>query len=459
MAVANDSEGSAYCAGTTSASFADTFGGGTYDAVVFKLTSRGTVEWVTHIGQALASSHSDVNDTSGADIATGIALDTAGNIFISGYTLGALGEANGGTYDIFFAKLNSRGVLQWLKQIGSVTEGTSVAVNSTAGAEATTGIVVDDSGNLYASGYTTDALGEAAGGGGLYDAFIIKLDTSGTVLWLTHVGDTTEGASGLVNDTSASELCHGIALNPDQDRVYCAGNTSGAYAEATGGGATDAFVLGLNAASGAVDSLWQVGAATVIASAPVLSAAGADSFYSVAVDSGGNVITGGTTTSSFAETGDASTDILLVKWDNAGNILWASQVGTDTETAESTVLDTSGTDQCRAVRIDNDGNVYCGGYTNAGLADTNGGIQDVIIASFTSSGAFRWIQQFGTNKVASGALTEVTADDQCLGLSVDSSGNVYCGGYTRGDFKETQGTGDLGDFLVLRMSATGEFSE
>ena len=53
---------------------------------------------------------------------------------------------------------------------------------------------MDNSGNIYCAGYTSGALGEANGGG--HDAFIMKLDSSGNLQWVTQLGDMTLGFAG-----------------------------------------------------------------------------------------------------------------------------------------------------------------------------------------------------------------------------------------------------------------------
>ena len=57
----------------------------------------------------------------------------------------------------------------------------------------------DDSGNVYCAGPTYGALGEANGEEG--DAFVMKLDFSGAIEWVTQLEDTTKGfVDGYLND-------------------------------------------------------------------------------------------------------------------------------------------------------------------------------------------------------------------------------------------------------------------
>ena len=55
-------------------------------------------------------------------------------------------------------------------------------------------VVLDDSGNIYCAGYTSGAMGEANGGN--YDAFVMKLNSSGDLQWVTQLGETTTANGG-----------------------------------------------------------------------------------------------------------------------------------------------------------------------------------------------------------------------------------------------------------------------
>ena len=173
-------------------------------------------------------------------------------------TGGSLGENRGGGYtDAFILKLNSSGVLQWVTQLGNKTLGFADGDNSEK--DHCTSVTVDDSGNVYCAGYTEGALGEANGGG--KDAFVMKLNSSGDLQWVTQLGDTTAANGG---DNSGNDYCESVALD-DSGNIYCAGYTDeactsvemdglgnstcvsytdGAIGEANGG-EEDAFILKL----------------------------------------------------------------------------------------------------------------------------------------------------------------------------------------------------------------------
>ena len=51
--------------------------------------------------------------TSSVDIGNGVTVDSSGNIYVTGYTMGSLdGNTNSGENDIFLLKYNSDGVKQ-----------------------------------------------------------------------------------------------------------------------------------------------------------------------------------------------------------------------------------------------------------------------------------------------------------------------------------------------------------
>ena len=83
---------------------------------------------------------------------------------------------------------------------------------------------MDSSDNIYCAGSTYGALGEA--NGGQYDAFVMKLDSSGSIQWVTQLGETTKGFVG--GDNSHSDSCNSIAVD-SSDNVYCTGSTSGSF--------------------------------------------------------------------------------------------------------------------------------------------------------------------------------------------------------------------------------------
>ena len=119
----------------------------------------------------------------------GIAVDSAGNAYVTGYTVStdfptanALFPTSGGPQDAFVTKLNPAGsALVYSTYLGG------------SGSDTGSAIAVDSSGNAYVTGSeftnfpTANALFAANGGG--IDAFVTKLNAAGSALvYSTYLG-------------------------------------------------------------------------------------------------------------------------------------------------------------------------------------------------------------------------------------------------------------------------------
>jgi hypothetical protein len=86
------------------------------------------------------------------------------------------------------------------------------------------------------------------------------------------------------------------------------------------------------------------------------------------------------------------------------------------------------------------------------LGEQGGGGKDAFVVKFNSSGQIKWIHQLGA--VTAPKLTTIAEnggsssfDDYYNAVSVDSSGNLYCAGETRGALGETNG-GNIDSFII-----------
>lgn len=379
--VAVDSSGNVYCGGTTYGDLGETKGGDA-DAFVVKLNSAGVVQWVSQIGTDTQTAIADVVDTSGGDFCNGVTVDNTGNVFCAGYTNGGLGETAGGLSDPFIVKLNSSGVVQWLRHVGDDTETASAFVNDSSGSETCSSVAIDGAGNVYCAGSTNGALGEASGGDS--DAFAMKLDASGNVVWLSQMGSATEVASAHVDDTSGFELFDGITVD-NAGNVYCGGATRGSFTETnvSGGGGYDALVVKLDS-TGTVVWASQLGNETAIASSQLISSAGWDVCNNVAIDSSGNVYCSGDAGNNLAEAAGAwAWDPMVIKLNSAGTLQWVRQLGSVTLSDPAYQGGSA-----YGVAVDANGSVYIGGeiYGTAGEAEGGAGTGDLFVAKFKSDG-------------------------------------------------------------------------
>ena len=117
------------------------------------------------------------------DEARGVALDGSGNVYVVGFTDGALpGQAGEGGADAFVRKLNPFGSEIWTRQFG------------TSGADWASGVAVDASGNVYVTGSTNGALpGQVSAGAN--DSFLRKYDSNGNEVWTTQFGTSANDSA------------------------------------------------------------------------------------------------------------------------------------------------------------------------------------------------------------------------------------------------------------------------
>ncbi|MBI5233711.1 MAG: SBBP repeat-containing protein, partial [Deltaproteobacteria bacterium] len=271
-AIAIDSSGNAYVTGTTlssdfpTASPIDGTANGSFDVFVTKLNASGTaLDYSTFLGG------------SDYDYGRGIAIDSSGNAYVTGWTSSSDfptaspfdGTWNGGS-DGFVTKLDSTGSV--------LTYSTFLGGNSD---DYGRGIAIDSSGNAYVTGWTWSSdfptVGPIDGVLSYEDAFVAKLNPSGSALvYSTYLGGGSD------------DYGYGIAVA--FGNVYVTGATASSdfpttasAIQATSGGGSDVFVTELNSA----------GSAFVYST--YLGGSGDDSGYAIAVDSSGNTyVTGGT---------------------------------------------------------------------------------------------------------------------------------------------------------------------
>jgi uncharacterized protein (DUF2147 family) len=210
---------------------------GNRDAFIVKFDSSGTLQWLKQLGTStIASGGSNAGD----DACNSMTIDRSDNLFCAGVTSGSMGEAYGGATDAFIMKLNSSGTLQWLRQLGNVTK--SSGGNNT-GTEGCTGVSVDGSGNIFCTGSTNGSMSEINGGG--EDAFVVKINSSGSLSWIRQFGAISKSRNGT---NAGDDLSMASAVDADGN-VFSSGFTDGALGEANAG-AQDIFLIKLSSSGG-----------------------------------------------------------------------------------------------------------------------------------------------------------------------------------------------------------------
>jgi hypothetical protein len=155
---------------------------GDRDMFVAKYDSIGTLLWVRRSGGV------------DGDRGFSVAVDGLGNSYVSGLFNGSAtfgqGQANQTTLttvgldDIFVAKYDSNGVLQWVRRAGG------------AESDGSLGIAVDGFGDSYVTGFFTGVATFGQGqanqttltSAGARDIFVVKYDSGGLLQWAKQAG-------------------------------------------------------------------------------------------------------------------------------------------------------------------------------------------------------------------------------------------------------------------------------
>jgi len=278
--IAVDSGGNAYVCGTTSSTltglvtpgaFQTTYNGGTSfggDAFVAKIDRTGTnLIYFTYLGG------------SKYDVADCVAVDSAGNAYLTGYTMSsdfptsvnAIDRTLNGVTDAFVTKLNASGSnLIFSTYLGGASDDNA------------DGIVLDALDNVYISGETasynfptTNAVQKhLTVTNGFFEVFVSKIASNGTsFVYSTFYG----GKNG--------DYCQNISIDRS-NYVYIIGGTSSTNFPVTnavqpkyGGGDYDAFVFKLGAAG------------TNVVYSTYLGGRSLDYGYGIDVDANGNAYT------------------------------------------------------------------------------------------------------------------------------------------------------------------------
>lgn len=161
------------------------------DAALVKLSGKGEVQWVTHLGGA------------GVDQIKRLATDANGNLFVLATFQDELDVGGGkltaaGANDLLIARFDASGGHVWSKRVGN-------PFNELAG-----GIAVDQSGGVVVTGAydkEVDFLGTPLVSTGESDIFVARLAPDGALTWVKSFGSPRE------------DVGYGIAVDPAGNAV------------------------------------------------------------------------------------------------------------------------------------------------------------------------------------------------------------------------------------------------
>jgi hypothetical protein len=415
--IAVDSEGNIYITGDTNSDNFPVYRpqqpkhGGSTDVFVTKLSRDGSrILYSTYIGG------------SGDDVGYGIAVDSAGNAYITGDTTStnfptenALQKSMGGLFDAFAVKLSPDGS----KLVYSTYIGGSQGDRGDA-------IALDGAGNAYITGYTysTDfplvTPIQTAFSDGNVHCFVSKINQSGSALvYSTYLGggdDRPDQATGIAVDASGN--------------AYITGYTNSAKFPSVNAiqkfvGPTDVFVTKINAAGSA------------FAYSTHLGGNADDEGMAITVDAVGNAyVTGETESLDFPVTSTAyATKCFGVPTPGrmreicAGGDVFVSKLTPDgSKLLYSTYVSGTGFEVGRGIAIDAAGNAYVTGLTtsldfpmvNPLQKEFGGGDFDAFVFKLNPTGsALIYSSLLGGDK-----------NDGGYGIALDAKGNAFVTGYT-----------------------------
>lgn len=377
-----------------------------------------------------------------------ITVDASGNAYVVGVTASANYDTtagvfqttfSGGGFDVFVSKLNNSGT--------SLVYSTYIGGN---GNDWGSGIVVDGSGNIYITGYTSSTDFPVSTGAfqttndntpfAGYDAFVTKLNANGTgLIYSTYLGGNNDDVGfDIAVDAIGNSYVTGYTSSTNFDI------TSGAY-QTTRGAFNDAFITKLNATG------------TSLVYSTYLGGNNADIGYGITVDASGNAYVTGetvstdfpTTSGAYQTTGAGANEAFVAKINTSGSAL-----------VYSTYIGGNASDYGAGIAIDGSGNAYITGRTassnfptTSGAFQSNygGGNEDAFVTKLNASGS----------SLIYSTYLGGSSDEIGFGLTLDGNGNAYVTGYTSStNFPVSSGayqtTIDVGtDVFVTKLNTTG----
>jgi hypothetical protein len=324
---------------------------------------------------------------------------------------------------------------EWAKQIGG------------AAFDYSSGIVVDQAGNVYSAGYfsgTADMDGGAStftfSSSGSSDIFISKSDVNGNFLWAKQIGGTgKDQLSALALDASGNIYVTGsfqgtVDFDPGPNTI-----------NRTSFGGDDIFIAKLDPNGNVVWSRQMGGIDTEYPSSICVSPSG--SIYTCGWFRGtADFDPSANTTNLTSNGGD---DAFIAKLDANGVFAWAKQIGG------------GDMDYGFSIKVDAAENIYVtGSFIDEVDFDPGSGIfkaiskgmDDIFISKWDGSGAFIWTYCMGSSDSDSG-----------YGITVDTWGNIYTTGWFQGtvDFDPGVDTTELSskgvnDLFVSKLNKEGK---
>jgi uncharacterized delta-60 repeat protein len=353
LAIVIDCTGNVYVTGRSAGS------GTSLDYATVKYDTSGVEQWVARYD---GPSNAD-------DEAFAIAVDSTGNIYVTGYSY-----VVGSGYDYATVKYDPMGVEQWVVKYNGPGNDHDEA----------RAIAVDNMGNIYVTGWSLVS-------GTNYDYATVKYDASGVEQWVARY-------DGPGND---ADYAYAIALD-NMGNICVAGSS-------TISGYDDAYATVKYDSSGVEQ--W-----VAMYNGPLN---GGSRAHAIAIDNTGDIYVTGLSAGAVL-----NSDYATVKYDPMGVEQWVARYngpGNDY-------------DEARAIAVDDMGNIYVTGWSYG--SDT---YYDYTTVKYDTLGKELWVARYD------GPGND---GDYAYGIALDNAGNIYVTGWSAGPVFWY-------DYATIKYSPTG----
>jgi len=164
----------------------------------------------------------------------------------------------------------------------------------------------------------------------------------------------------------------------------------------------------------------------------ILGTSEVDDNTSITIDSNDNIYISGTTRGNFWGINNGGVDIVLMKLDSDGDIIWKTQKGTSDD------------DFIYDIALDSNRNIYTIGYRK--IEDINSGtfIRMLSLKKFNIFGEEIWTREEDINSV-----------EFSYYITIDDNDNIYIGTVTESNLSDTESVGRR-DLVVIKYNSDGE---
>ena len=405
----------------TTVSFSLTNAGGagtTTDTFIVKYDSSGTPLWARRMGGT------------GSDEATSVSTDSSGNVIVTGWyqsnplriyaangTTVSFTLNNSGGQDGFVVKYDSSGTPLWARRLG----GTSADIANSVSTDLSGNVIVvgqyaSATLNIFAANGIAISFTLSNSGGN--DAFVVKYDPNGTLLWARRMGGTFSDVAQSVSIDSSGNIVVAGYYNSTVLNIFAENGSTVLFTLANSGD-FDAFVVKYDPNG---TPLW----ARRISRYVVANSVSTDSSGNIVVAGGYttfplNIFAANGTTISFTLSNDGGQEPFVVKYNSSGTPLWARRIGGEgvaiarvnsVSTDSSGNVIVAGQYDCPTL------NIYAEDGTTVSFTLVKAGTDDCFVVKYDSSGTPLWARRMGG-----------TTSDIANSVSTDSSGNIVVAGW------------------------------